>query len=1157
MKSLPRVPTTRISLTFLALLGAASIGVEPAAAAAALLEAPVRTAAGLISGVPSRVKGVTAFKGIPFAAPPVGALRWKPAEPAAAWSGLRAADRFGPVCIQPHQPQRVPNNRAVDLPDSPPMSEDCLYLNVWTPARTARAKLPVMVWIFGGAYTEGSGSSPHDAGGPLAAKGVVVVTFNYRLGALGFLAHRELTAESPHHASGNYALTDALAALQWVQHNIAAFGGDPANVTIFGESAGAAISAALVGSPLAAGLFRRAISESGTWMGLNLAPMRTLESAEQQTLEAAAALGASDLAALRALPAQEAATRLPKQGMIIDGWVIPEDLTRTFAERRENAVDVLVGSNRDEGSFARGLGPPMTVRRWHDTAVQRWGELAPLALAAYPAASDAEAAADSIGAFADNMTWIMRLFAAQQRAIGKRAYVYQFVHAPPYAPGARNLAVCHTCEMVYVFDNLGALRQYPDSSSPQLALRSPIDRKVAAITSSYWVNFARTGDPNGPGLPKWPVFKDATHGPVLEIAASPVVGDSLGPKKAKLYQALYDRLLHGLASSVPAAGAAGAEDAPPWQPGSDWESYNKSLDGQRYSPLSEITPANAASLVEVCRARVAARGSLQAGLVVVGDSLFVTTATDTLAIDPVTCRMRWRHTYHRSQQPGLEVNRGVAYLDGRVFRGTDDARLVALDAATGAELWSDVVGDASLGEYIASAPLAWNGLVIVGISGGEFGVRGRILAYEALTGREVWRFDTIPVGREAGANTWGDRKWALHGGGATWSTFTLDPVTEELFAPIGNPVPDFAASDRRGANLFTDSALVLDARTGALRWWYQLEANDDHDHDLAAAPLLYRDSRHEDMMAAAGKDGLLHIVDRASHAVRFRVPVTTVDPVRKVVTRAGVRVCPGPAGGVLWNGPAFDPRRMTLFVGADDLCMLLKSAPGSAYVPRGLNFGGSAAPSGDIPTGWLSAVNADTGAVRWRYHDDAPVLAGTTPTAGGIVMTGDNGGNFLVFASDSGALLLKHPTGGALAGGVVTYARGGKQYVAFTSGNVSPASFGAAVGRPSVVVMALPAVAAPATAPAAADPARGREVYAQACAACHGLNGDKVAGQDLKSAKSRMSAAQIAAFILNPAPPMPRIFPEPRTAEDERDARDVAAFVDLWPAVGTPGTEKR
>ena len=535
------------AMALAAIWGSAPAHAAPAPAYAAPMHAtPVRTASGLIAGTQSAVAGVTAFKGIPFAAPPIGDLRWRPAQPHAEWSGVRAGDKFGPVCIQPHQRQRVPNNRAVDLPDSPPTSEDCLYLNVWTPARSARSRLPVMVWIFGGAYTEGSGSSPHDDGSHLAAKGVVVVTFNYRLGALGFLAHPALTAESPHHASGNYALSDALAALDWVQRNIAAFGGDPANVTIFGESAGAAISAALVGAPPARGLFRRAISESGTWMGLALAPMRTRESAEQQTVSTAAKIGAATLAALRALPAEEAATKLPRQGMIIDGWIIPEDLTRTFAEGRQNPVDVLVGSNRDEGSFASGFGPPMTVQRWTASAAQRWGEDTALGRAAYPVSTDAQAAAASIGSFADNMAWISRVYAARQRAIGRRAYVYHFVHVPRYAPGARNLGVCHTCEMVYVFDNLGAARQFPDSSSPELARTSAADIRMAEMTSSYWVNFARSGDPNGPGLPKWPLLREVSSGPVLELGDAPVADDSLGPAKVRLYQALYRKLLKRL-----------------------------------------------------------------------------------------------------------------------------------------------------------------------------------------------------------------------------------------------------------------------------------------------------------------------------------------------------------------------------------------------------------------------------------------------------------------------------------------------------------------------------------------------------------------------------------------------------------------------------------
>jgi len=332
---------------------------------------PVATDAGLLSGAAGSAPGVRVFRGIPFAAPPTGSLRWRAPQPVAKWTGVRKAETFGHVCVQPKGVGRL--NVSVDLPDSPAASEDCLYLNVWTAAASASERRPVMVWIFGGAYSEGAGSSPHNDGGALARKGAVVVTFNYRLGAFGFFSHPELTQESGHNASGNQALMDAVAALKWVQTNIAAFGGDPRNVTIFGESAGAAMAAGLVGSPQAAGLFRRAISESGAWMGLAVAPMRTRQQAEQPIGRRGAPPPAPmPLRELRAQSSDEIARTLFGAGMIVDGWIIHEDESLIFAQGRQQPVDVLVGSNKDEGSFAGNT----SATAWTDRVRQRWGDLA-------------------------------------------------------------------------------------------------------------------------------------------------------------------------------------------------------------------------------------------------------------------------------------------------------------------------------------------------------------------------------------------------------------------------------------------------------------------------------------------------------------------------------------------------------------------------------------------------------------------------------------------------------------------------------------------------------------------------------------------------------------------------------------------------------------
>jgi para-nitrobenzyl esterase len=506
---------------------------------------PVKTDAGLIAPAAHSPEGIRVFRGIPFGAPPVGELRWKPTQPPARWDGVRKSDEYGPVCVQPKGVGRL--NVSVDMPDSPKADEDCLYLNVWTGATRAGERRPVMVWIFGGAYTEGAGSSHHNDGEALARKGVVMVTFNYRLGPFGFFSHPDLDRESGHNASGNQAVWDCIAALRWVQKNIAAFGGDPANVTIFGESAGAALSAGLVGSPEARGLFRRAISESGAWMGLSMSPMRRGGLAFAPAAPGQrggrgrpelSPLASKPIAELRAMSTADVTKSFTGAGMIVDGRTIPEDESITFANGRQNGVDVLVGSNKDEGSFNTRLP---TAAQWTEQIRDRWKDLADALLKLYPHATDAEAGASSQAIFSDEMAWHMRRYAQAQAAIGRKAYLYYFTHEPPTEPGKTNLRATHTAEIPYVFNNLKAVRVYPDASSPELSSASEADRKLADIVSSYWVNFARTGDPNGKGLPQWPQYKDKASGRAMVLGDTQQPESSVATAKFDLFDALYAR----------------------------------------------------------------------------------------------------------------------------------------------------------------------------------------------------------------------------------------------------------------------------------------------------------------------------------------------------------------------------------------------------------------------------------------------------------------------------------------------------------------------------------------------------------------------------------------------------------------------------------------
>jgi len=494
----------------------------------------------------------------------------------------------------------------------------------------------------------------------------------------------------------------------------------------------------------------------------------------------------------------------------------------------------------------------------------------------------------------------------------------------------------------------------------------------------------------------------------------------------------------------PTGAAAPASSVAP----GDWLTFNRTLAGDRFSPLAEINRSNVAGLRVVCRYELPEVTALQTGPIVVGGMMYFTTDTISYAIDGVTCAEKWKSVRHSPTPNRLAVNRGAAYMDGKLFRGTSDAHVISLDAATGKQLWDVTLDVAGRGVTVPMAPTAWHGLVFVGNAGGDLsGVMGHVYALDANDGHLVWKFDVVPADGRA-RSTWPTADKYPISGGAFWTAFTLDEREGVLYVASGNPAPDYDIAVRDGENLYTNSLIALNATDGKLLAYNQLVKHDFHDWDVDSPAPLVTTRAGRAIAASANKDGLLSVVDRGgikngAMPLVFQAPTTTRENIEAPLVRdRKTRFCPGYLGGSEWNGAAFHPALNAIYVGAADWCSTVQLVPDTAPVPpKGAGWFGAASQAMDPPAnakGWLTAFDADNGAVKWKFAAPRPILAGVTPTAGGIVFAADLGGTLYAFDAEKGSTLWQLAVGQSMGGGIVSYLAGGKQRIGVATGMKSP-----------------------------------------------------------------------------------------------------------------------
>ncbi|MDH3456745.1 MAG: PQQ-binding-like beta-propeller repeat protein [Gemmatimonadota bacterium] len=489
----------------------------------------------------------------------------------------------------------------------------------------------------------------------------------------------------------------------------------------------------------------------------------------------------------------------------------------------------------------------------------------------------------------------------------------------------------------------------------------------------------------------------------------------------------------------------------------NWLYQTQNYAGTRYSSLDQIDRTNVAALRPVCAHQLGELRNFQTSPVVYDGVMYLTTLHVTVAIDATTCKPVWKHEWDVQDRDVWGNNRGVAVKDGRVVRATSDGYLVALDRLTGELLWARHTANADLGETYTMAPMIYQDLILVGPAGSENAVRGWIGAFRLQDGQPVWRFNIVPEPGEPGSETWDNPPGIPVGGGAVWTPLSLDTDRGLLHVPATNPAPDFPAALRGGVNLYTNAMIALDVRTGRLVWYDQLVPADDHDWDLTQVSPLYRtevNGEERDLIATVGKDGVLRVLDRDSHERLFETPVTTLENTEAPVTTDGTYACPGILGGVEWSGPAYNPGTNMLYTPAVDWCGTYILADTVRYV-EGENYLGGEWEFGDSWGGWITAVDASDGAVRWRYRSDRPMVANVTTTAGGLVLSGELNGDFLALDAETGDVLYRFHTGGPMGGGIVTYEIDGTQYIAVMSGLPSGFWVDEYAGSPTAFVFAL------------------------------------------------------------------------------------------------------